>query len=193
MNFYFEALEVIRMGGWITIPLTLSGGLLWFAIIQRYFLLRRNSSLSLRLAVGQASKNPLSFPGILSSSINSAMDHAKRFTGEKLKKTLAEDAKYFEIQTSKFRSLVESLVMIAPLLGLLGTVIGMIETFESLGDLTLFTQSGGIAGGISQALITTQIGLIIAIPGLLCDRFLKDWESKRNDEVQQVHEIICQA
>jgi biopolymer transport protein ExbB len=58
-------------------------------------------------------------------------------------------------------------VGVAPLLGLLGTVMGMLETFGALA-----TGSGGdktmnqIAGGISEALITTQTGLVIALPGL---------------------------
>ncbi|MDZ7829411.1 MAG: MotA/TolQ/ExbB proton channel family protein [Halofilum sp. (in: g-proteobacteria)] len=46
----------------------------------------------------------------------------------------------------------------------------MIETFESLGDMSLFSQSGGIAGGISQALFTTQLGLAVAIPGMAGQR-----------------------
>lgn len=67
---------------------------------------------------------------------------------------------------------LRSLVIVAPLLGLLGTVIGMIETFSSLETTALHTQGGGIAAGISQALITTQMGLLVAIPGLLGSRQL---------------------
>ena len=63
--------------------------------------------------------------------------------------------------------------MVAPLAGLLGTVAGMIETFDSLGSMSLFSQSGGVAGGISQALISTQMGLAVAIPGLLAGRILR--------------------
>ncbi|MGB0370114.1 MAG: MotA/TolQ/ExbB proton channel family protein [Opitutales bacterium] len=58
------------------------------------------------------------------------------------------------------------LISIAPLMGLLGTVMGMLETFDGL------TRNVGrtidlIAGGISEALITTQTGLMIAIPGYI--------------------------
>ena len=58
-------------------------------------------------------------------------------------------------------------VSAAPLLGLLGTVTGMLTTFSALasgsgGDKTM----GMIAGGISEALITTETGLVIALPGL---------------------------
>jgi len=63
------------------------------------------------------------------------------------------------------------LVSLAPLLGLLGTVTGMLATFQGLGG------GGGkiidsVAAGISQALITTQVGLTIAVPGYLMLYFL---------------------
>ncbi len=70
------------------------------------------------------------------------------------------------------RTMVRAIVMVAPLLGLLGTVSGMIETFDSLGDQALFAATGGVAGGISQALLTTQMGLVVAIPGLVVGRLL---------------------
>ena len=65
---------------------------------------------------------------------------------------------------------IHMVTITAPLAGLLGTVGGMIETFDSMREMSLFTQSGGIAGGISQALFTTQMGLAVAIPGLLAGR-----------------------
>jgi biopolymer transport protein ExbB len=48
----------------------------------------------------------------------------------------------------------------------------MIETFSSLGSGAMYTQSGGIAGGISEALVSTQTGLAVAIPGALLARLL---------------------
>ena len=75
-------------------------------------------------------------------------------------------------ECSRYSALVRTIVMVAPLAGLLGTVAGMIETFDALGDMSLFTQSGGIAGGIAQALISTQMGLAVAIPGLVAGRLL---------------------
>jgi biopolymer transport protein ExbB len=71
------------------------------------------------------------------------------------------------------RARITTVVTIAPLLGLLGTVTGMIETFNSLGDMTLFSQTGGIAGGIATALFTTQMGLVVAVPGVII-KFLLD-------------------
>ena len=86
--------------------------------------------------------------------------------------TLSEGGKEMGDKLRFSRQFSKSIVVISPLLGLLGTVIGMIETFESLGSQSLYTQTGGIAAGISQALITTQMGLLVAIPGLFIGRFL---------------------
>src|SRR5690606_3715075 len=63
------------------------------------------------------------------------------------------------------RSLMLKLVAAAPLLGLLGTVMGMLTTFSGLALATAGRTVDQIAEGISVALITTQTGLIIAIPG----------------------------
>ena len=70
------------------------------------------------------------------------------------------------------RSLIKTLTAIAPLLGLLGTVTGMMETFRGLGQSALFSQTGGVAGGIAQALLTTQVGLIIAAPAIIIGRYI---------------------
>ena len=69
------------------------------------------------------------------------------------------------------QSFVKLLAAVAPLLGLLGTVVGMIATFQSI---TLFGTSDPklMAGGISQALMTTVLGLVVAIPLLFCHSYL---------------------
>ena len=96
-----------------------------------------------------------------------------------------------EREIRKFNRLIITIVSAAPLLGLLGTVIGMIETFDSLGDMSLFSQSGGIAGGISQALITTQMGLAVAIPGLIVNGVLQRRQKNIELELAQMKDILC--
>lgn len=64
------------------------------------------------------------------------------------------------------------LAAMAPLLGLLGTILGMITTFDTIGRFGT-GNSKALAAGISEALITTQTGLIISIPGLYMGHFLK--------------------
>lgn len=81
------------------------------------------------------------------------------------------DVAFEQIQRAHFTAweqdavLLSALTTAAPLLGLLGTVIGMIATFRAVsGDVG--DTAANISKGISQALITTQFGLVVAIPGL---------------------------
>ena len=91
------------------------------------------------------------------------------------------------------RVLVRTLVVLAPLAGLLGTVTGMIETFRSLADMALFTQGGGIAGGIAEALLTTQMGLAVAVPGLVVGRALDRREATVHADLDLLTELVTAA
>lgn len=71
----------------------------------------------------------------------------------------------------RYLSTLGSVAAIAPLLGLLGTVIGMIKVFSAI-QLAGIGNAPVLAGGISEALITTAAGLSVAIPALFCHRFL---------------------
>jgi len=87
----------------------------------------------------------------------------------KLDEALIKNSSPFE----KRLGLIKLFAAIAPLMGLLGTVTGMIATFQSI---TLFGTGNPaiMAGGISQALVTTVLGLVCAIPLLLIHNFLND-------------------
>jgi biopolymer transport protein ExbB len=83
----------------------------------------------------------------------------------------------------RFFSLLGVVAAVAPLLGLLGTVSGMISTFRVIteygtGDPKL------LSGGISEALITTELGLAVAIPVLLVNTVLSRWRERLNDDMQ---------
>ncbi|PCI28986.1 MAG: hypothetical protein COB67_05220 [SAR324 cluster bacterium] len=87
-------------------------------------------------------------------------------------KVSIEEAGRLEVpRLEKFLTSIQTIAVIAPLLGLLGTVTGMIKVFE-----TIVTQGTGntavLAGGISEALITTASGLSLAIPTLIFYNFL---------------------
>ena len=68
----------------------------------------------------------------------------------------------------RFQNIFETIISLAPLLGLLGTVLGLISSFASLniGDVA-GTQTRGVTGGISEALVSTAFGLVVAIFTLL--------------------------
>ena len=69
--------------------------------------------------------------------------------------------------------ILSTLANLTPLLGLLGTVSGMIKTFKAI-SVQGIGSPAPLAGGIAEALITTAAGLCVAIPILVCYRFLKD-------------------
>ena len=84
----------------------------------------------------------------------------------------------------RFSTVILVVAAVAPLLGLLGTVTGMIATFA------VITEHGTgdprmLSGGISEALITTQLGLIVAIPALLLGNMLNGWSKGLFERVEQ--------
>lgn len=90
------------------------------------------------------------------------------------------------VQTQQIAGLSTVVVLgtIAPLLGLLGTIMGMITTFEAVSDFGL-GNARAMAEGISEAMITTRTGLIIAIPGLLVAHFIKRKLTRRRRFLEQ--------
>jgi hypothetical protein len=74
---------------------------------------------------------------------------------------------------------IRACVLIAPLLGLLGTVVGVQSTFT---DMLAGQNVTGLGRGIGQALLTTQYGLCIAVPGLLAERLLR----RRIDRIESL-------
>lgn len=73
---------------------------------------------------------------------------------------------------SKGLPVLEMIVTVAPMLGLLGTVLGVIDTFELLGSGITQLNKAGLSAGLAEALITTAAGLIIAIPTLVAYHLL---------------------
>jgi len=57
--------------------------------------------------------------------------------------------------------------------------------------MSLFSQSGGIAGGISQALFTTQLGLVVAVPGLVIGRIIDKKAANMELDLEQIKDILC--
>ena len=115
--------------------------------------------------------------------IFSIYEKNKNLDMESLEMKLSEVVVAYLPKVEKRIGLIKLLAAIAPLMGLLGTVIGMILTFQSI---TLFGTGDPklMAGGISQALMTTVMGLCCAIPLLLCHSFI----SSRAQKIVQILE-----
>lgn len=191
-GFSQQLITYFEVGGFVMPPLFLATFVMWWAIGVRWAELRRGSKHSVRELVRRYGRpqGRHAPAGLIDSAVYEALTVAKRQPPD-LRLWLDDCLAKFERQTKHHRALITSIVATAPVLGLLGTVTGMIETFDALGDMTLFSQSGGIAGGISQALFTTQMGLGIAIPGLIVSRLLDRRALRLRTELAQIKDVLC--
>jgi len=197
MEFLIQGFEqfnaYMNSGGYVMWPLAISVLVLWYALGYRYYTLNRGSKASVRNLVRKFQEGIRSEPqGMIDGAIVEAIHIVEAHGRTELTRAYITDAfnKYI-VEITKYSRLVKTIVAAAPLIGLLGTVIGMIETFDSLADAALFSQSGGIAGGISQALFTTQLGLVVAVPGLIIGNLLQRRADKMIMDLEQIKDIIC--
>tara|TARA_B100001094_G_scaffold326355_1_gene382330 strand:- start:71 stop:667 length:597 start_codon:yes stop_codon:yes gene_type:complete len=91
---------------------------------------------------------------------------------ENLESKIEEKALEVKYNLERRLSMLGTIATISPLLGLLGTVVGMITAFTGLTE-TSGANPDLLAAGISQALITTAFGLLIAVPGLVLHKFFE--------------------
>jgi biopolymer transport protein ExbB len=102
---------------------------------------------------------------------------------EHIEDIVAESILHESGRLDRFGSMILVVAAVAPLLGLLGTVTGMIATFDIItefgtGDPKL------LSGGISIALVTTELGLIVAIPVLMLGNLLSGWAERIKDSME---------
>lgn len=186
-----SVLAYFELGGFVMWPLVLVAVALWYALVFRLMTIKR-SRMNPRELIRKASKEDLHAQSCSAQAARYAVALRSQVSSRRqLKSLINEEFSSIKSQLRRHKRLVRSLVAVAPLLGLLGTVDGMIETFDSLADMELFSQSGGIAGGISKALFTTQMGLAISIPGLLMGRILERRELNICYELDQLRDLVC--
>ena len=170
--------ERINQGGFVgyIILLILTAGLA-MGVLQ--FLFLRNESQTIENELGSGNYSESSTLG----KLNSIYSKYKGDTPEELEAQLEDVLAKAAPALEKNLSIIKLLAAVAPLLGLLGTVIGMIETFQAI---TLFGTGDPklMAGGISQALVTTMLGLIAAVPLLFVHNIL----DSRSRAISQIYE-----
>lgn len=197
-----ELRATFEAGGFVMPPLAVGTVLLWYVLGVRAVTLDRGDlrPLAALLAFhrGEAlAGRDVDVHGIVATaaaraSRYMAAPHRPR-ARHSLMRRMDELFADLEADMHRGRSLVHSVVVTAPLLGLLGTVTGMVETFASLAEMALFSQGGGVAGGVAQALLTTQVGLVVAIPGIFADRLLARKQRRLQAELDELKELVCNA
>lgn len=183
-------LDIMQSGGasmWILFAL---GLLLWYALAARFALLAGGGKLPAR----QQSQRTGTLPagGMLAKAARDAIEaqaYAER-AGASTRHRVSAAIQQYRTRLRHYATTIKTIVIIAPLIGLLGTIIGMIETFEALQTLAIFSQGSSIAGGISKALYTTQMGLIVGVPGLLLGRVLDRRQHKLAGELDQLQAMV---
>ncbi len=184
---YFDA------GGFVMPPLALATLVLWYCLGLRFSTLSRGNPRSARVLIERYQRGYNRPPrGVIDTAVVWGLNLSRQNKAAQVRSVLDDAFGAFEPELKQGRTLIKSIVSTAPLAGLLGTVIGMIETFESLADMALFSQSGGIAGGISQALFTTQMGLAVAVPGIVLGRLLDRKEQRFREELESIKQLLCQ-
>lgn len=186
-----QLLQYFQDGGFVMPPLVVATLVLWFALGWRLMILQRGSTATLRdLVKAYAKGERTKARGIVDRAAQRGVALAKLELDD-LRGYLDDAFGDLELDMKQYGVLVKAIVAVAPLTGLLGTVTGMIETFDSLASMSLFSQSGGIAGGISVALVSTQMGLAVAIPGLVVGRVLDRKQERLAEELEELKEVLC--
>jgi biopolymer transport protein ExbB len=196
--------EIIQSGGWMMLPIILCSIGAMAIIVERFWSLQRHKILPPELVphVWKLSREKKLDNTVLKRlKISSPLGYilaaglANRNHGrDVMKECIEESGRKVVHDLERYLNTLGTIATIGPLLGLLGTVFGMIDIFSSLmahgsGDPSV------LAGGISVALITTAAGLTVGIPSLifhryferLVDEYLVDMESEALKLIDILH------
>lgn len=174
--------EIVKSGGWLMLPIILCSIVSLAIIGERLWSLQRKRIIPKHL-VAQIwhlqSKKQLTTEQINIVANSSSLGRvlaAGLFnvnnSREVMKESIEETGRHVVHEMERYMNTLGTIAAITPLLGLLGTVIGMIKVFsvitaEGVGNPAV------LAGGISEALITTAAGLSVAIPSLMAHRYFR--------------------
>lgn len=174
-------LELVKAGGWLMWPIIACSVIAMAIVVDRLWAYRRRKVLPANLVaqIWQLHQGNQLTPAHVATVRNQsqlgrilAAGLANRsHSREVMKEAIEEEGRQVVHELERYLNTLGTIANISPLLGLLGTVIGMIKVF------TAITSSGVgnpavLAGGISEALITTAAGLSVAIPAVIFHRYL---------------------
>jgi len=172
--------ELLKAGGWLIIPILLCSLVALTIIVERFLSLNprkvappdllaqvwtwiKNNQLDAAKIKQLRQSSPLG--QILATGLSNS-----RHGREVMKESIEESASHVVHDMERYLNALGTIAVISPLLGLLGTVVGMIQVFSQL-MLQGTGNASAFAGGISQALITTAVGLCVAIPAMVMYRY----------------------
>lgn len=196
MQDWLGIVQAARVGGWVVYPLTLLAVIALVIILDRAWVFWRFASIA---GNGVTDGNAGDDPDRAAALLRLPPQHALRRLLEPLIGNATKPAWWiearagalaFEVQRDMSKGLwvLETIVTAAPLLGLLGTIVGMMHAFRLIGNNGL-VNPGGVTGGVAQALVATAIGLVIALVSL----FAFNYFSRRLDRLVDELEALAGA
>lgn len=171
-----HVLEFFGKGGFVMYPLLLCSIAGLAIVIEKIFTLRRKKVIipevvnvldnikgtgDIGLALSMCEKHQGPFANIIRTGLEN-----RELPREELKEALSDQGRQEVHQLERGLVILETIAAIAPLLGLLGTVIGILKVFDVIAVMGV-GQATALSGGISEALITTIVGLSIGIPAVV--------------------------
>ncbi|WP_428033319.1 MotA/TolQ/ExbB proton channel family protein [Amphritea sp.] len=174
--------ELIQSGGWLMVPIIACSILSLAICLERFWVLQTKrvspanllSEVWMLVRSGEMTperllliRNESLLGQIMVAGLNNS-NHGR----EIMRESIQEAAQHVMHQMERFLNSLGTIAAISPLLGLLGTVIGMIKVFAEI-MLQGTGNANVLAGGISEALITTAAGLSVAIPTLVFHRYFQ--------------------
>jgi len=175
-------LEIVEAGGWLMAPIIACSVLVVAIVLERLWTLQQKRVIPPQLEQqvwAWVQNNELDADRLRALKDSSALGQVlavglayRGATRDVLKEAIEDSGRHVVHDLERFLNPLGTIAAITPLLGLLGTVTGMIRAFtaitaQGVGNPTV------LAGGIAEALITTAAGLIVAIPALIAYRFLR--------------------
>jgi len=175
-------LEIIVAGGWLMAPILLCSTLAVAIVIERFWALRPSKVVpegvgamveewAARHELDLEHLNRLRSESALGKVLAAALANRHR-SRDVIKEAVEDTGRHVVHELERFLNALGTIAGISPLLGLLGTVIGMIQVFSAI-LLHGVGNANELAGGISVALITTAAGLTVAIPAYFFHRYFK--------------------
>ncbi|MBT7539264.1 MotA/TolQ/ExbB proton channel family protein [Pseudomonadales bacterium] len=180
--------ELVQAGGWLMVPILLCSVISAAICVERFWTLRATQIVPKNLLVqvwnwirsnemDNKKLRELRAGSPLGQILAAGISNHKRGR-EQMKESIEEVAGHVVHEMERYLNTLGTVAAVTPLLGLLGTVIGMIKVFTAI-KLEGTGNAAVLAGGISEALITTAAGLSVAIPSLFFFRFFQ----RRVDEL----------
>ena len=175
-------LELLQAGGWLMLPIMACSVIAMAITVERFWMLRakrvlpkhlvaqvwnwvRNHQLDATRLHALRSGSPLG--RILAAGLVN-IQHDRDI----MKEAIQDAGRHVVLELERYLNTLGTIAAISPLLGLQGTVVGMIEMFNIL-TVQGAANPGALSGGISKALITTAAGLAVAIPTLIVYRYFR--------------------